>query len=418
MRTTFVIGPPRSGTTLVLDLLRKHHDLVAEGESFHRFHHDLTSFRDRQTREDHFHFTTLDATPAVRTAYHDAVSALLMRHRRQHFVLKISTLSMQVDYVAALFSEARFVQLVRDARDVACSMEELRQRLEVQQGHPRALGPAPDPFGLWCAHQGYPGHLRALASWAFHATHSLVDLRFLGGERFLRVRYEDLVAHPIETVKAILDFMEVAPDAAVLKAAATIREAVGAEGGLGFSTTQSRSGKRVRRFEAELAPRWRQLAAPFLFQPMQLFGYEPDPCPTAAEQATLASELNLDLTSWWQRTTAEQQWFRAEWEAFLPERLLRQADAPSDGSHPRLVDGAVVGCQGLRVQGHAEEATSYVAKQARRFTFADPQCLWPQIARALNGEASVAELESCFALGSEGRAVLTRLHGLGFVAYV
>jgi len=413
----FVIGPPRSGTTLMLDLLRLHPEVTAHGEDFHPFHHNLMLFRDRQDRRDHFHLTTGDVTADLRNRYASAVAAAVEKSGRGTFVLKISTLSQQIDYVRALLPEARFVQLVRDGRDAACSMEDLRQALEREQDHPRELGPAPDPFGLWCVEQGFPKILAATASWYYHVTRSFLDLRFSGTESFLRLRYEDLLADPSAAMQRALTFMGLSPSRRVERALAKVTNAPGASGGLGFSTSQAQSGPRVQRFVRDLPASVRIAAAPLLETPMRLLRYNPDPVPDATQLQEACAALGVDVALWSERIAVERSWFERQLTIFAPERLLREPDEPTSASRPVLVDGAVVGTTRRLVDGLFVEGVSFVAKQARRFTFADPDCRFPEVAAALTGEHTVREIEERFGLDPDGRAVLTRLHGLGFVGY-
>jgi hypothetical protein len=418
MTTIFVIGPPRSGTTLMLDLLARHPDVTAHAEDFHLFHHDLMLFRERQDREEHFHLTTADATPELKERYQQAIARARQESGRRCFVLKISTLSQQVDYVKALCPQARFVQLVRDGRDAACSMEDLRQTLEKEQGHPRDLGPAPDPLGVWCVAHKLPHHLVALASWSYHVTRSFLDLRFAGADSFLRVRYEDLLLEPAGVMTRVLRFMGLPASTKVERALAGVSDAPGEPGGLGFSTSQAAGGKRRRRFEAELSQPLRVVAAPLIAGPMRLLGYDADPVPDDASFAAACASLGVDAGLWRARVNEEVGWFERQLSAFAPERLLRQADEPTPTSRPLLVDGVMVGSTQRVIDGRRVEGTSFVAKQERRFLFPDADGRWSSIVLGMTGASTVEDIESGCGLGPEGRAVLAKLHGLGFVSYV
>ncbi len=92
--TTFIIGPPRGGTTLLKDLLAVHPELTVHGEDFHPFHHDLTRFRDRTEPEDHFRLTAAEATVGLAREYGARIDRARQESGCEHFVLKISTLSI------------------------------------------------------------------------------------------------------------------------------------------------------------------------------------------------------------------------------------------------------------------------------------------------------------------------------------
>lgn len=398
MTRTFVIGPPRSGTTLLKDILACHPALTVHGEDFHRFHHDLGRFPDHTG--EHYRLSTVDAHAAIAAEYRAAVARACEASGREHFVLKISTLSIQVDYLRAIFPDARFIQLVRDGRDAACSMEDLRRTL----GSARDLGPAPDPFGLWCAEQGLAPHVRAAASWFYHVTRSWLDLRFAGSDAVHRVRYEDLLRDPRVVVGGVLDFLGVPMCAGIEGVLADVSDAsTGAR--LGFSTVQA-AGPRVGRYARELSLPVRSVTAALLFQPMMLLGYEPD-VPTA--RAALAGPLDV----WQRRVDAETAWFATHVQAFSPDAMLRRVSEDT-ALRPLLVDGAAVGCALGTADGHYGSAVSWVQKQARRYSFADPLAEWPTVARRLDGRNRLGELSLSDALKRE----MYRLRDLGYLALV
>jgi hypothetical protein len=97
----------------------------------------------------------------------------------------------------------RFLHLVRDGRDMAYSSNQIQLRK-----HGAAILPPTDE----------PQPLRSIALW------SAVNLAAADygestlGERYLRLRFEDLCAEPVATVAAILDFFELDGDAELIAA--------------------------------------------------------------------------------------------------------------------------------------------------------------------------------------------------------
>jgi hypothetical protein len=410
MRPFFVIGPPRSGTTLMHDLLALHPQVSAHSEDFHNFHHNLVRFRHRVESEDHFRLTTADTSPDLASEYRAAVESAA--GDREVFVLKISTLSMQVDFVRALMPEARFVQLVRDARDAVCSMEDLRRALERDQGHERVLGPAPDPFGLWCAELYENKHLRAAATWYYHVSRSMLDLGFAGGDACLRLRYEDLIADPRAAVERVLGFMGLDVPDGVDRELGAVTDEPGAPGGLGFSTSQASGARRVGRYQDELSNDLRVAVAPLFETPMMLLGYQPDAPQSADRYAGACAALDID-DRWTERVAREVEWFARHRRVFSPESMLRQTDRPGPESKPLLVDSAVIGHSTHVGDGVRQGGISWVAKQDRRHTFSDPDRTLLEVAERLDGEHTIAEL----GLGADACAVLEQLAGQGFVGY-
>jgi hypothetical protein len=97
----------------------------------------------------------------------------------------------QLDVIAALLPEARFVHLVRDGRDVALSM------LEVDFG------------GANVTHAAWLWSRRVLRAQRVGAR--------LGGSRYLVVRYEDLVADSERTLTTVCRFLSLPFDPSMLR---------------------------------------------------------------------------------------------------------------------------------------------------------------------------------------------------------
>lgn len=97
------------------------------------------------------------------------------------------------DHLPAL----RFVHVVRDGRDMALSSNQ-NQLLK----HGDA---APIPAHL-------PPPIRSAALWGWINLEAARHGDSALGGRYLRMRYEDLCARPIETVRALLDFLELDAD--------------------------------------------------------------------------------------------------------------------------------------------------------------------------------------------------------------
>ena len=411
-RPVFVIGPPRSGTTLLRDLLGAHFAIDAHGEDFHAFHHDLGIFKLRDEDAAHFRLTAADVSESLRRDYTQAAADALQQSGRTVFLLKISTLSQQVDYVRALFPEARFIQIVRDGRDAACSMEDLRQALEKEKNETRVLGPAPDPWGLWCAeHVNHP-IVRAAGSWAYHVTRSMLDLNFCGAADYRRIRYEDLLNDPENTVASLLNFLglELCDDVSALFA--DISNAPTGAGSVGFSTSQAK-GARLGRYENELNAMERILIAPFLHMPMQLLGYQPDPWPERQAFFDACAHYKIDAPLLREQIVNAQEHFGRQLRAFDPVRQLKGVRVTAD-SRPLLIDGALFGSRRAAIDGAISHARGWVQKQARRFYFDDEKNIWTDLAMGCDGERTLAGLVNAEDVPDATRLV-QRLCDLGFL---
>jgi hypothetical protein len=416
VQLTFIIGPPRSGTTLLKDLLSFYPQLSVHGESFHPFHHDLGLFSHRLDKDGHFHLTTADASPDIRASYLNNIQSCLNKAGCYHFVLKISTLSIQIDYVKALFPKARFIQLVRDGRDSVCSMEQLRSALEAEEGSVRRLGPAPDPLGLWIAQHHPSGHLRAAGSWFFHVTRSWLDLRFMGADSYRRYRYEDLVSDPLKVIQDIEGFLDLTPSETVRQSFEAITNQSMQRTKLGFSTVQASSGRSVGRHQQDLDPNVKTLVTKLFYFPMRLLAYSPDFIPTTDDVEKACERLGLDVALIVLKIDELVEEFQEQVEAFLPRVMLEEPPLTLEQARPMLVDGALVSHRRVLSSGKWADCLGVVQKQDRRFEFADPKGIWVELATRLDGVQTLSELKARF--GSDIVSLIESLFHQGYVGFL
>ena len=203
----FIVGCPRSGTTLLRAMLDSHSQLAIPGESHFivrmargrdryaiptgfaadAFVDDLLAdvrfqgwgIAPRSAREtlDRAEPTNLaDALRAVYRAYASHRGKLLYGDKTPGYVRELPLL-------AELFPEARFVHVVRDGRDVALSLRDMDW---AQRGGLDTLA------GFW----------RTNVELAFAARGQL------GTRRYLEVRYERLVDDPASVLADVCAFLE------------------------------------------------------------------------------------------------------------------------------------------------------------------------------------------------------------------
>jgi hypothetical protein len=151
---------------------------------------------------------------------------------------KFPRMVLRADYLHALYPDARFVYIVRDGRAATSSLI-TGWRTGGKFGKGIRL---PLPLSI----EGYAGDVwkflvppgweaytsgRTLAEvcafqWAA-SNRILLDARDrIGPERFIAVRYEDLVADPVPTTKELLGALELHDDPDVLERAATLHRNV------------------------------------------------------------------------------------------------------------------------------------------------------------------------------------------------
>lgn len=198
----FVVGCGRSGTTLLRAMLNAHPSMAIPDESFFiegmlwlqprmaggRF--EVDRFRTELAREPRFGRWKLpmsdvdgaleegqpqDLAGAFRCVY----AAYAGRHGKPRYGDKTPSLVLVMERVAELFPEASFVHLIRDGRDVTLSY------LEAPFGPTTVTG--------------------AAAMWRRYVEHGRKVGHELGPGRYLEVHYEDLVADPQRSLRAICD---------------------------------------------------------------------------------------------------------------------------------------------------------------------------------------------------------------------
>jgi Ser/Thr protein kinase RdoA (MazF antagonist) len=219
----FVLGCPRSGTTMLERMLDAHRDLAMTHETHWVTKHakrrrDLT--RDGLVRPD-----TLDAMYAddrfVRMApRRDEVEALMAdrplkyrrlvrlvfdhfrRSRGKRFVGDKSTggYLRDIGRLREMCPDSKIVHLVRDGRDVCLSM----------LGWPKAARAA----GRFPMFRDDPVATTA-AWWQWHVRAGMEQGRPLGAEAYREMRYEDLVSEPEQRCAQLCEFLGLDPDPAM-----------------------------------------------------------------------------------------------------------------------------------------------------------------------------------------------------------
>jgi Sulfotransferase family len=274
-----ILGAPRSGTTLLANVLGSHPDvtLAAEPRLVWRYGNDR---RSDELRAEH-------ATPRVVDHIHASFAAMLRERGATRLVEKSPSNSVRPAFVDAVFPDARFVHITRNGWGAVPAMRDfwarrgqgfdgkqvrkLRRRVGearlsqvpfytwevvrrvVPTGHVPLYGPR--LAGLQAIADEL-GRLEASArQWRTCVDQSSIFGRSLGPDRYLELRLEDLNA---DTIQQSLTFCGLAPSRAVIArfTAAFRREAA------------------VRR--APLTVEERARIAPYVVPANAWLGYPPD----------------------------------------------------------------------------------------------------------------------------------------------
>ncbi len=215
----FVIGNPRSGTTLLRLMLNQHTEIVVPPESgfsvwlADRFAGaDFASgavragFVDEVFRARKFETWGLDPSELrdfldqqSPRSYRDAVLAVYLfyalkngRHPRligdkNNFYIKY------LDQIESLFERPRYVFIVRDGRDVACSYKALRALDSASAYSPRLSSDAREIAREWAANNA-----------------AVIARLERSPERSLLLKYEDLIVQPEAEMRRACAFFETA----------------------------------------------------------------------------------------------------------------------------------------------------------------------------------------------------------------
>lgn len=211
----FIVGVGRSGTTLLRAILDTHPDMAIPGEShfipvmakdsrryetpggfrWEPFLEDLMGhprFRRWELSEERVRGSFIQDSPLSLAAAFRRVFALFAEGRNKtRYGDKTPAYVHHVASLAALFAEARFVHLVRDGRDVTLS------RLD----HPTMSASLLELATLW--KRGVEKGRR--------------EGRWLGPQRYLEIRYEDLVGDPEGATRSLCLFIDLEVDPGMLR---------------------------------------------------------------------------------------------------------------------------------------------------------------------------------------------------------
>lgn len=193
-------GCPRSGTTLLRVMLDSHPHLACGPETSlltgsvlpakltAKF--DIPALRIRQLRQtaqDHAHFIEL------------FFNCYLELRGKQRWADKTPQNVRYLDYIFRHFPHAKFIHVIRDGRNVICSM----------RTHPkyRIVNGQPVPTGIRRPLKG------CIAGWLRETG---AGMKWRGHPHYLEVRYEDLVQSPEPTLRHVCEFIGEPWDAAML----------------------------------------------------------------------------------------------------------------------------------------------------------------------------------------------------------
>jgi hypothetical protein len=223
----FIIGAPRSGTSLLYAILRKSSALKHwPGESHEiweaDYHPALRGWGSNELRADDI---TEEAAARIRRSF------FLVAGTKHRLLDKTPRNALRVPFVNALFPDARFIYIKRDGRENINSLINAwrtpRYRT-YELPEPHAI-PGVDPkwwkfvlYPGWREDRSGPLEVVTAQQWIHSNEHAIKGFEGVDDERVLDLRYEDLVEEPVEQVGRVMSFLDIAYEGAVReKAAAT-----------------------------------------------------------------------------------------------------------------------------------------------------------------------------------------------------
>jgi hypothetical protein len=227
-RPVFIIGAPRSGTSLLYAILRSSSRLAHWPGEAHEvweadFHPALRGWSSNV-------LTAADATP--REAERIRRKFFLVTGPRHRLIEKSPRNSLRLGFVDHIFPDARYVFLERDGRDNVNSLINAWRTSRYRTyrlPRPHSI-PGVDPN--WWKFVLYPGwkedatgplEVVCAKQWIASNRYALDGLAQIGDTRCVRVRYEELIEDPVGYVAQVMDFLELPFEEAVRAKAAAAR---------------------------------------------------------------------------------------------------------------------------------------------------------------------------------------------------
>jgi len=217
----FVMAPPRSGTTVLFDLLAQVRDVWTIGGECH---HILESIDGLHPRSRGWESNRLDGSDAGAETIRRLVAGLFRELRdrdgrrpertsRLCLLEKTPRNCLRLPFFAAAFSDARFVYLHREAHETISSMLDAWRSRRFVSYHPLPgwIGP---PWSLllvpgWRTLAGLSLAEIAARQWEKATTCLLDDLEALSPERWCAVSYARMIADPQDEMMRLCQWLAV-----------------------------------------------------------------------------------------------------------------------------------------------------------------------------------------------------------------
>lgn len=228
----FIVGRAKSGTSWLMRLLNRHTEILCRGEGRFFGKDSRLSLYGTLSRSEEFR-TWLNSNAWMRQGLDPDLQDLvritvryLMRERLNKSDKRIvgdKTPFLSegiVGEIAALFPDAKLVHIIRDGRDVAISgvhhqwnnaadtggiielTSEQKARRDAYRADPGAFG------AMGRSVLGEKQAAEAARGWRITVERAIEDSASLPRGNYHQIRYEDLLAEPVEETQRLLEFLE------------------------------------------------------------------------------------------------------------------------------------------------------------------------------------------------------------------
>ena len=235
VKPIFIIGAPRSGTTLLYNILSTHRDLSyitlnALRAGIHRKEKSRflghrkglilkimnLLYRDKRSRipyeANNFwkrylgmydYLTEEDYTPEMTDYYKLLIYAVQKAFSKPRFINKNPQHSFRVRLLNKIFDDAKFIHIIRDGRAAAYSMI---IKIKTEPNDSYSINLKDKILGQQYRHDRSKLYNYGLA-WQVMISRAREASTF-GNAKYHELRYEELIASPVDTIRAVLDFCE------------------------------------------------------------------------------------------------------------------------------------------------------------------------------------------------------------------
>jgi hypothetical protein len=309
MKPFFIVGCPRSGTTMLQQALNRHSQVVIPPETKFFF-----SFLGHTHRRQLWHIERLEADlrislprPAARVAstaegraYYEEMARRYVERLGHdgltHFGEKTPEHTGHLPLIRRLFPEAKVVAISRDGRDVAASLSRMS----------------------WMSADVYVNFL----VWLYY-NRVLRAARERGCPNLYWVRYEDIVADPEAELGKVLDFLELPYESAVAEGSGNREGIPVREYGWKKRALGHISDNRVGTFRRELSADQVALLERLGTSTLCSLGYELTTDGSARLSPRFLLGLGLRMSHFV---------YRLPWQSVINELLSRASRAPADSA--------------------------------------------------------------------------------------